>query len=60
MTLDKAIELIKQHRIPLKTAKDHDLFDALKLGIEAIEALQATRKGSAVPARVPLPGGTEE
>lgn len=43
MTLDKAIEILSQYQIPMKTAQDHDLFVALLLGREALKREQQYR-----------------
>ena len=37
MKLKKAIEILNYIQIPLRTAEDHDRFDAIKLGIEALK-----------------------
>lgn len=72
MRLDKAIEILNCHEIPLKTAQDHDFFDAIHIGIEAMKYIQHTRNIMAplslfasspyLPAPHPrlLPGETED
>jgi len=60
MKLQKAIELLNRIPVPLKTAEDHDTFTAIKLGIEALEAIQRHRH-TLMPAQyIVLKGETKE
>lgn len=43
MTIDKAIEILETHPIPMVTESDHDFFDAIKLGIRALRAIRLLR-----------------
>lgn len=60
IALEKAIELANKHPIQLKTAEDHDYFEALNLLIEAGKAIQTYRKGPMGYLYLPLPGETME
>lgn len=60
IALEKAIELVSKHHIQLKTAEDHDYFDALLLLIEAGKAIQTYRKSPMGYLYLPLPGETME
>ena len=60
MTPKEAIKLLST--LPL-ASRDFEIEadrKAVKLGIEALKVIQAMRKGSVVPIRVPLPGETKE
>jgi len=43
LKLEKAIEILNHIQIPLGTAEDHDRFDAIKLGIEALKCIRTER-----------------
>ena len=58
MLLKKAIEILNHIQIPLRTAEDHDRFDALKLGIEALKRIQKLRGYSMTQVDTRLPGET--
>lgn len=60
MHLDKAIEILNCRQIPLKTAEDHDFFDALKMGIGALERIKIGREKGYEYFEVNLPGETKE
>jgi len=60
MKIEKAIEILYQTRIPLKTATDHDTLDALMLGIEALKRVGDMRISPCTTADELLPGETEE
>lgn len=60
MTIEKAIEILKDFLPPEYSALDTDEEFAIKLGVEALSVILSIRKGSDVPARVPLPGETKE
>lgn len=62
IALEKAIELVNKHPIQLKTAEDHDYFEALNLLIKAGKAIQTYRKGKGPTGYLylPLPGETME
>ena len=60
MNIDKAIKVLDTHPILLETAEDHDYFDALKLGIEALKREQERRIFLPSYSSNRLPGETEE
>lgn len=60
MRLDKAIEILNCRQIPLKTAQDHDFFDALKMGIAGLERIQFLQDPQHKPKEPLLPGQTED
>lgn len=60
MTLDKAIKILDRTEIQLRTAQDHDLFDAIKLGIEALKAIKEERTYTFGLVPDLLPGETRE
>jgi len=60
MTLERAIEMMNDFYLRGYKFKTKEDYAALRLGIEGLKVIQAIRKGSVVPARVPLPGETEE
>ena len=57
MTLDKAIELIKETRACCLLRGEVDHAEAAQLGIEALECERENRKGTF---SIPLPGETTE
>jgi len=60
MKLEKAVEILNHIQIPLRTAEDHDRFDAIKLGIEALKR-EEQRRRFAIPDSVDLlPGETKD
>lgn len=60
MKIDKAIEILYQTRIPLKTAADHDTLDAIMLGIDALKRIKLHRTDRRYPFNTLLPGETPE
>jgi len=59
MKLSKAIELILENRVQLKTSYDHDLFEAILLGSEALEWIEQARSNLHGLYPKPLPSETE-
>ena len=60
MTIDEAIELLQKRVRPCDLATDKRAYDALKLGIEALEAVKRARDQQAWADIYNLPGETEE
>ena len=60
ITIGKAKELLRLHRIPLKTAEDHELFEAIKLGVKALERVEDCRDVECDFAPVLLEGEAKE
>ena len=60
MRLDKAIEIMSCREIPLKTAEDHDFFDAVKIGIDGLKLIKKERKSPLRWFNSLLPGETED
>ena len=67
MKVTKAIELLSSHAIPMRTQQDHDLLDAVQLGIEALKRIKDRRAimlsllgSSSLWEDTPLPGETPE
>lgn len=58
MKIAKAIEILSSHVIPLKTAQDHDFFDAIKLGIEALKRIEYLRYHGYQSVNITLTGET--
>ncbi len=60
ITLEKSIELVNKHPIQLKTAEDHDYFEALNLLVEAGKVYQKAQDAGWYPPGYKLPGETRE
>ena len=60
MTLEKAIEILEQYPVYLKTAEDYERFEAINLGIEALERCKLLSKYHPNIDFQPLPGETKE
>ncbi len=60
MTLEKAIESNTEFLQPLEHTKDTDTYKAIKLGIEALKALNDCRKGDCTYHEELLLGETKE
>ena len=60
MTIDKAIETLNHLQLPLKTAEEHDVHLAVRLGIEALKLVQRERLLGINPVETQLPGETTE
>ena len=60
MKLEKAIEILTDEVSSHKITTHSDLKDAQKLGIEALNRIQACRKVIDIPYNKPLPSETEE
>ena len=56
MTIDKAIEILNHILRATPLRYDPDQKDAIKLGIEALNRIQACRKVIDIPYNKPLPG----
>jgi len=60
MNLSKAIEIVGNHQIVLKTTRDHDFFTALCLLIEASRYIVRSRVFGEFPVNHLLPSETPE
>lgn len=60
MTIDEAINENAYHLKSLKAGRDDKLFQAVRLGIEALKEVQYARQGSPALDGELLPGETEE
>ena len=60
MKLEKAIELNKESEESLRKHKFIDHADAIKLGIEALKAIEVYRSANESWLSLPLPGETKE
>lgn len=58
MKLAKALEILDAYPILLKTASDHDFFEAFKLGIQALIRERNNRINPGAYAGILLPGET--
>jgi hypothetical protein len=56
MTIDEAIEILFKQPIHLRTKEDHDFFEAIQLGIEALKRCKVLAQESPLWAAKPLPG----
>ncbi|MBA7663449.1 hypothetical protein ES703_71491 [subsurface metagenome] len=59
MNIPKAIEILTTFPIILKTAEDHDRFDAIKLGTEALKVVKEYRQRGILNL-ILLPGETKD
>lgn len=59
MNIPRAIEILNRHAIVLKDLDDHDYFDSICLGIQAMNCIDKARDGGFIPANFLLPGETE-
>jgi formylmethanofuran dehydrogenase subunit B len=60
MTLEQAIEILQNHKQMIIVAFNHDLNNAVQLGIEAIKRLIEYRQWHRSTSDGPLPGETEQ
>ena len=60
MKLEKAIETLGEHVNWCDPVGEVETYEALKLGIEAMKAVESFRTGQPTPALWQLPGETED
>jgi hypothetical protein len=60
MNIEKAIEILENHQCDMPRNEVPDLVTAIKLGIEALKRIQASREHFSHVYPTPLPGETKE